>query len=104
MKLKTVAILAVAALGLITGSALAKPKLGPQTSTPEAANKMIVIHDTTKSVNVFENDTVLFKVGDRQFAIKFEGNGAYYDLSTLAPPGVLNRKVKVYVAPKPVQH
>jgi hypothetical protein len=104
MKLKTAATLAVVSLGLIAGSALAKPSLAPTVSTPEAADKMVVIKDTTKSVNVFENDTVLFKVGDKQFAIKFDGNNVYYDLQTLAPPGVLNRKVKVYVAPNPKDH
>ena len=104
MKLKTAATLAIVSLGLIGGAALAKPNLMPSVSTPEAADKMVVIKDTTKSVNVFENDTVLFKVGDKQFAIKFDGNNVYYDLSTLAPPGVLNRKIKVYVAPNPKDH
>jgi hypothetical protein len=104
MKLKAVATLTVLSLGLIAGSALAKPSLMPTVATPEAADKMVVIKDTTKSVNVFENDTVLFKVGDKQFAIKFDGNNVYYDLQTLAPPGVLDRKVKVYVAPNPKEH
>jgi hypothetical protein len=104
MKLKTAATLAVVSLGLVAGSVLAKPSLAPSVSTPEAADKMVVIKDTTKHVNVFENDTVLFKVGDKQFAIKFDGNNVYYDLSTLAPPGVLTRKIKVYVAPNPTDH
>jgi hypothetical protein len=104
MKLKAVATLAVVSLSLIAGSALAKPSLMPTVATPEAADKMIVIKDTTKSVNVFENDTVLFKVGDKQFAIKFDGNNVYYDLQSLAPAGVLDRKVKVYVAPNPKEH
>ncbi|HEY8024475.1 MAG TPA: CzcE family metal-binding protein [Burkholderiaceae bacterium] len=104
MKLKNAATIAVISLGLVAGAALAKPSLAPSVSTPEAADKMVVIKDTTKSVNVFENDTVLFKVGDKQFAIKFDGNNVYYDLSTLAPPGVLTRKVKVYVAPNPKDH
>ena len=104
MKLKTVATLAVVSLGLAAGSALAKPNLEPTISTPEAADKMIVIKDTTKHVNVFENDTVLFKVGDKQFAIRFDGNNVYYDLSKLAPEGVLTRKIKVYVAPNPKDH
>jgi len=94
---------ALFALGLATAAA-GKPGLAPHVSTPEAADKMIVIKPTTKRVNVFENDTVLFKVGDKQFAIRFDGNNVYYDLSTLAPPGVLNRKVKVYVAPNPRDH
>jgi len=103
MKLKMAVVLAVTSLSLVAGSAAAKPKLAPSVSTPEAADKMIEIKSTTKSVNVFENDTVLFKIGDKQFAIKFDGSGTSYDLSTLAPPGALNRKVNVYVAPNPVK-
>ena len=94
---------ALVALGLATAAA-GKPGLAPSVSVPEAADKTIVIKPTTKRVNVFANDTVLFRVGDKQFAIKFDGNSVYYDLSTLAPPGVLNRKVKVYVAPNPRDH
>lgn len=82
-------------------AAEARPNLTPTVSTPSAADRMIVIQPTTKAVNVFENDTVLFKVGDKQFALKFDGNNSYYDLSKLAPPGVLNHTVKVYVAPRP---
>lgn len=104
MKLKTVAVLAVTSLSLVAVSAAAKPKPMPKVSTPEAANKMIVIKSTTKSVNVFENDTVLFKIGDKQFAIKFDGSDIHYDLGNLAPPGVLNRKVDVFVAPNPVKN
>lgn len=104
MKLKTVVVLAVTSLSLIAGSAAASQKQVPSVSVAEAADKMIVIKSTTKSVNVFENDTVLFKVGDKQFAIRFYEGGTSYDLSTLAPPGVLNRKVNVYVAPSPVKH
>lgn len=94
---------AVIALVLPTAAA-AKPAIAPSVATPEAADKVIVIKPTTKRVNVVENDTVLFKVGDKQFAIKFGGNSVYYDLSTLAPAGVLNRKVKVSVSPNPRVH
>ena len=104
MKL-TVAVVGFAIIGpSLGGVALAKPSLGPSISTPEAADTMIVIKKTTKSVNVFENDTVLFKVGTKQFAIKFDGNNVMYDLSTIAPAGVVKRKIKVYVAPNPKDH
>jgi hypothetical protein len=98
------AALTAIALAFLAGGATARPSLAPSVSTPEAANKVIVIKPTTRSVQVFENDTVLFKAGAKQFAIRFDGNNVYYDLSTLAPPGVLTRKVKVYVAPNPKSH
>jgi hypothetical protein len=102
--------LAVAILGFtiassaLGGVALGKPSLAPSVATPEQADSMIVIMPKTKSVHVFENDTVLFKVGDKVFAIKFDGDNVYYNLETLAPPGVLTRKVRVYVAPNPKEH
>jgi hypothetical protein len=102
--------LSVALLGFaiasstLGGVALGKPSLAPSVSTPEQADSMIVIMPKTKSVHVFENDTVLFKVGDKVFAIKFDGDNVYYNLETLAPPGVLTRKVRVYVAPNPKEH
>ena len=104
MRLKVLVACAAIALACGAGPAEAKPSLAPRVATPEAADKMIVIKPTTKSVNVFAGDTVLFKVGDKQFAIRFDGNNVYYDLSALAPPGVLTRKVKVYVAPNPRAH
>jgi len=90
-------------LGLFAGGVVAKPSLAPTITTPEAADKMVVIKETTKHVNVFENDTVLFKVGDKQFAVKFDGNSYVYDLGLLAPAGVLTHKVRVYVAPNPTE-
>ncbi len=101
----SVALMAFSVLSsTLGGIALGRPSLAPSVSTPEAADKMVVIKKTTKSVNVFENETVLFKVGDKQFAIKFDGNNVYYNLATLAPRGVLTRKIKVYVAPNPQDH
>ena len=104
MKFKTGAVLVAMSLGLFAGAVAAKPSLAPSVSTPEAADKMVVIKETTKKVNVFENDTVLFKSGDKQFAVKFDGNSYFYDLGTLAPEGFLTHKVRVYVAPNPIEH
>lgn len=104
MKLRTSAALAAIVLAGFAGAAIAKPSLAPSAAPPEAATKTVVIKPTTKTVNVFENDIVLFKVGAKQFAINFDGNNVFYDLRTLAPPGVLARKIKVYVAPNPKDH
>lgn len=103
MKFKTGAALVAMSLGLFAGAVAAKPSLAPSVSTPEAADKMVVIKETTKKVNVFEDDTVLFKSGDKQFAVKFDGNSYFYDLGTLAPAGFLTHKVRVYVAPNPTE-
>ncbi len=78
------------------------PSLAPTISSPDDADKTIVIHDATNHVTVFANETVLFKLGDQQFAIKFDGVSRAYDLAKLAPAGMLNHKIRVYVAPSPV--
>lgn len=104
MKFKSGAMVVAITLGMLAGTVAAKPSLAPSIVAPEDADKMVVIKDTTKKVNVFENDTVLFKVGDKQFAVKFDGNSYFYDLGTLAPAGLLNHKVRVYVAPNPKEH
>ncbi len=104
MKTNTSVGIAILALFLSAGTAWAKPSLTPSVSVPEDADKMIVIKDTTKHVNVFENETVLFKIGDTKFAIKFDGIDHVYDLGSLAPPGVLTHKVTVHVAPNLLEH
>ncbi|HEX7646295.1 MAG TPA: CzcE family metal-binding protein, partial [Noviherbaspirillum sp.] len=78
-----------------------KPSLAPSVTSPEDADKTVVIKDTTKHVNVFENETILFIIGDKKFAVKFDGNSYSYDLAALAPAGALNHKVKVFVEPNP---
>ena len=88
---------AAAAVALLTPPADAKPVA----ATPEAASKMIPIEPGTKRVEVFVNETVLFVVGNRQFAIKFDGAATDYDLQKLAPPGMLTHKVRVHVSRNP---
>jgi len=104
MKFNKGALAVAITLGMFAGAVAAKPSLAPSVVSPEAADKTVVIKETTKKVNVFENDTVLFKVGDKQFAVKFDGNSYFYDLGTLAPAGLLTHKVRVYVAPNPTEH
>jgi hypothetical protein len=101
MKLKSSAAIIVTFLGLVAGAANAKPSLAPSVATPEDADKTIVIKDSTKHVNVFANETVLFKVGTNQFAIMFDGIKGSYNLDKLAPNGMLTHAVKVYVTPTP---
>jgi len=103
MNIKNTAIVTTLFLGLTAGAANAKPTLDPSVSSPDAADKMIVIKDGTRHINVFTNETVLFKTGDQMFAIKFDGVKHEYDLGSLAPDGMLSHKVRVYVTPNPAQ-
>jgi hypothetical protein len=101
MKIKSTAAIAITFLSLAAGAANAKPTLAPSVVTPEAADKTIVIKESTKQVNVFGNETVLFKIGTKQFAITFDGVKAAYNLDKLAPDGLVDHTVRVYVTPTP---
>lgn len=68
-----------------------------------AATSTITIGPDTKWVNVTGGDTVRFNVGEKSFAWTFNvarGIGTF-DLSRVAPPGMLGRRVDAYVAPDP---
>ena len=85
-------------------AALGGQSAGPSISSPANADTTIVIERNTKTIDVREGDTVLFKVGVKQFTLKFDGNAYSYDLSKVAPAGIVKRKIKVIVAPNPQNH
>ena len=74
------------------------------------AMRTIPIDAKTKYVNVTAHETVKFVVNGNTFAINFSGSSAttfafvpsVFDLNQLAPAGVLDHKVTVYVAPDPL--
>lgn len=68
-----------------------------------AATETIVIRPDTKWVNVTGGDTVKFVVGDKSFAWVFNvaSTVSVFDLSRVAPPGVLNQPVDAYISPDP---
>ena len=74
------------------------------------AMRTIPIDAKTKYVNVTAHETVEFVVNGNAFAINFSGSSAttfafvpsVFDLAQLAPAGVLDHKVTVYVAPDPL--
>jgi hypothetical protein len=92
------------ALALAGGGALAKTPSAPSLITAQDAQITVVITAKTHVVNVHENDAVLFKVGTQQFAVKFDGDAVKYNLATLAPKGLITRKITVFVAPNPMLH
>ena len=74
------------------------------------AMRTIAIDAKTKYVNVTAHETVKFVSNGSAFAITFNGSPAttfafvpsVFDLNQLAPAGVLNHRVTVYVAPDPL--
>jgi len=72
-------------------------------STTEGATRTIVITPETKWVNVEGGEIIKFVVGNQSFGWAFNvGDGvSSFDLSLVAPAGILNRHVMAYVSPDP---
>ena len=74
------------------------------------ATRTIPIDAKTKYINVTAHETVKFVANGNAFAIAFSGGAATtfafvpstFDLNQLAPAGVLDHKVTVYVGPDPL--
>ena len=113
MKPKSVVLTVIAmTLGLLTLCASAfTPDIPMGEVVPlSGAIRTISIDAKTKYVNVTAHETVKFVANGNAFAINFRGSSATtfafvpsaFDLNQLAPAGVLNHKVTVYVAPDPL--
>jgi hypothetical protein len=74
-----------------------------QPAPPSAATYTIPITPGTRWVNVTGGDTVRFVVGDKAFAWNFTVSPivSSFELNRVAPPGLLDHKVRAYVAPNP---
>jgi hypothetical protein len=69
-----------------------------------AANRTVTIAPDTKYVNVQGGQTVKFDVDGKSFAWNFSGPSTVssFDLNRVAPPGLLDHNVTVYIAPNPL--
>jgi heavy-metal resistance protein CzcE len=113
MKMKLVVPIGIAmTLGFVNSSASAFTPSSPigEVVPLSGATRTIPIHANTKYVNVTAHETVKFEANGNAFAINFSGSPAttfafvpsWIDLNQLAPAGVLNHEVTVYVAPDPL--
>jgi hypothetical protein len=110
--MKTRIRIAVASLGLMGAFAAAPLALAGQSheSLPVAAhqggvvNRIIVIDNRMRSINVNEGETIRFVVGQKSFAWLFDRFDQGSDLKDMAPKGMLDRSIKVYVGGIPVQN
>jgi hypothetical protein len=75
------------------------PKLLGDPMQPSADTLTAVITAERKSVNVMAGQTVRFVVGDKSFTWNFSGTRytAPIDLRTIAPPGLIDRPVTIYI-------
>lgn len=78
-------------------------KLLGNTAPESSAARTVKISPTTKSVRVTGGETVKFVAGDKSFAWSFDVPNSItsFELNRVAPAGVLDHKVRAYVAPNP---
>lgn len=95
------AAVAAAVLASIALPSIAHTDLAPSAVAAGSAERVVVIADDTKNVNVFFNEVVLFKVGGKEFAVKFDGPATTYKLSAIAPAGFAAPTTTIYVTPNP---
>jgi hypothetical protein len=77
--------------------------LGDPAPAAATADRTIKITSDTTHVNVEGGQIVRFDVGGKTFNWNFNGpeTAGSFDLSQVAPPGLLDHPVKVYVSPTP---
>jgi Heavy-metal resistance protein CzcE len=113
MKPKMVVLTVIAmTLGLVNLSASASTPKSPlgEVVPLSGATRTIPIGAKTKYANVTAHETVKFVANGNAFAVRFSDSPATayafvpsaFDFEQLAPAGVLNHKVTVYVAPDPL--
>jgi hypothetical protein len=103
MLLPSIVALALLSAGVGCSAVTPRPDLLGQPAPPSAATRTIAITPATRWVNVTSGDTVNFVVDGKAFAWSFmvAPTVATFDLNQVAPPGVLGRELRVYVAPDP---
>ncbi|HKC42859.1 MAG TPA: CzcE family metal-binding protein [Burkholderiales bacterium] len=67
------------------------------------ADRVIRVTPGTRWVNVSENETVRFVVGDQSFAWQFNGSRGVFHLSDIAPAGLVSQPINVYVGADPLE-
>jgi hypothetical protein len=75
--------------------------LGSAAPASAAVDRVIVLTDATRHVNVDGGSTVRFVVGDRSFVWTFQNGNVHlipFDLARIAPEGLLKRPVRTYVS------
>ncbi|MDC8759911.1 CzcE family metal-binding protein [Janthinobacterium fluminis] len=94
--------LALAAAG--TARAAVRTDLIGEPAPLSAATRTVWIQPGTRWVNVTGGEVVKFVVGDRAFAWNFNGADLVrgFDLSQIAPRGMLSQPVRGYVAANPL--
>lgn len=98
------ATLISATAALSSCAADSRGELSGNTVASSTATRTIAIEPGTAYVNVDRGDVVRFVVGDKTFTWNFTGPGTISEISLndVAPVGVLDHPVKVYIKRIPI--
>lgn len=104
MRSNTMCALVLCALCTFSISATASvAPYRPAEITPATTpTRVITIAPDTRAVNVTEHETVTFVAGDQRITMTFLRADVMFSLNEVAPPGMLDHDVKVFVAPDPL--
>jgi len=101
-------LIVAAVLTLFVGSASAQPDkyvrlLGDSVPPSGYASRVVVITPETTEINITHFDTIKFISGNESFIWCFNGVSTLseIDLNRVAPPGMLDHLVQVFIAKSP---
>ena len=91
--------LALSAASLAAAATVTESDMLGSPAQASAAQRTIVIDQKTRWITVERGEVVTFKANGRDFAWAFNGMGSSFDLNRIAPAGILDRDLKVYIWP-----
>jgi len=98
MRKRSIVVAAGLLVGIAAAAAVPIDLLG-EPAVPEQARRTVVITTATRYVNVTEGDVVRFISNGKVFAFNFDsGAASSFALNRVAPAGILDHTVTVYVA------
>ena len=94
-----VAALTLSAASLAVTASVTEADMLGKPAQASAAQRTISIDPKTRWITVERGEIVNFVANGREFAWDFDGMYSSFDLNRIAPDGVLDRRLKVYVWP-----
>ncbi|MGB7196603.1 MAG: CzcE family metal-binding protein [Collimonas pratensis] len=73
-----------------------------EAATTAATSRVITITPDTKYVNVQGGQSIQFNTGGSTFGWTFNGPAKSFELNRVAPAGLLDHPVRIYVSPNPL--
>ena len=95
----TLAMFALSATSLVATAKVTDADLLGGAAQPSAAQRTIAIDAKTRWITVERDEVIRFASNGTEFAWAFNGMSSSFKLNKIAPAGVLDRDLTVYVWP-----